>query len=195
MIWNQFAKHKIILASQSPRRQQLLAGLELEFEIRTKDTDESYSSALQREEVALYLAEKKADAFIPELKENEILITADTTVYIDGEILNKPQDRNEAIDMLTKLSGKTHTVITGVCLASCLKKFVFHGETEVTFTALEQKEIEHYIDNYSPFDKAGSYGAQDFIGYIGIEKMNGSYYNVMGLPLHLVYQHLKSFFL
>lgn len=165
----------------------------MEFEIRTKDTDESYSSALQREEVALYLAEKKADAFIPELKENEILITADTTVYINGEILNKPQDRDEAIGMLTKLSGHTHTVITGVCIASVTKKAVFHGETEVTFTNLEKWEIDHYIDHYAPFDKAGSYGAQDFIGYIGIEKMNGSYYNVMGLPLHLVYQHLKSF--
>jgi septum formation protein len=193
MIWNQFSKHKIILASQSPRRQQLLGGLELEFEIRTKDTDESYSSALQREEVALYLAEKKADAFIPELKENEILITADTTVYINGEILNKPMDRDEAIKMLTKLSGQTHTVITGVCLANIKKKVVFHGETEVSFTKLEKWEIEHYVDHYSPFDKAGSYGAQDFIGYIGIEKMNGSYYNVMGLPLHLVYQHLESF--
>lgn len=193
MIWKEFDDYKIILASQSPRRQMLLRGLELSFEIRVKDTDERFESTLKREQVALYLAEKKADAFISELKPNEIVITADTTVFLAGEILNKPQHREEAIEMLSKLSGNTHTVITGVCIANRAKKVVFHDETDVSFTNLSSWEIEHYIDHYAPYDKAGSYGAQDFIGYIGINELKGSYYNVMGLPLHRLYKELKSF--
>jgi septum formation protein len=183
----------IILASQSPRRQQLLKGLEVDFEVRTKDTDESFSDQLHREEVALYLAAKKADAFMEELSPEDILITADTTVYLEGDILNKPADRAEAISMLKRLSGKTHTVITAVCIADLSKRVVFHDETQVVFGALTDEEITHYVDTYAPFDKAGSYGAQDFIGYIGIQSLHGSYYNVMGLPLHRLYEELNRF--
>lgn len=184
---------KVILASQSPRRQALLKGLEVDFEVRTKDIDEDFPAELQREEVARYLADLKADAFMSGLGDNEILITSDTTVCLDNDILNKPQDRSEAIEMLGRLSGATHTVVTAVAMRSHERAVLFHDETEVTFCELTDAEIEHYVDHYHPFDKAGSYGAQDFLGYIAIEKMNGSYYTVMGFPLHLVYQELKLF--
>lgn len=184
---------KVILASQSPRRQALLKGLEVDYEIRTKDIDENFPAELQREEVARYLADLKADAFISDLSSNEILITSDTTVFLDNDILNKPKDRSEAIAMLRRLSGATHTVITAVAMRSLDRSVLFHDETEVSFCELTDDEIIHYVDHYHPFDKAGAYGAQDFLGYIAIEKMNGSYYTVMGFPLHRVYQELKSF--
>ena len=182
---------KIVLASKSPRRQQLIQGLGVDVEIRTKEIDESFSSSLKREEVALYLADKKARAFHGELAENEILITGDTIVCLGEEILNKPENFDDAVRMLKMLSGKSHTVITAVSISDSTKSELFHGETEVQFGQLDQEEIEYYITQFHPFDKAGSYGAQDFIGYIGIVDMKGSFYNVMGFPLHLVYACLK----
>lgn len=143
------------------------------------------------EQVAKYLAVKKAEFFRPAMK-NEIVITADTVVIINNYILNKPQDRTEAISMLNVLSGKTHLVMTGVCILSSEKEKSFDDTTEVTFKTLTQAEIEFYVDNYQPFDKAGAYGAQDWIGMVAIEKITGSYFNVMGLPIHKVYQHLSS---
>jgi len=184
---------KIILASKSPRRQELLRGLEIDFEIRAQDVDESFDPSLQGAEVARFLAQAKASAFLSSLQEDEILITSDTTVCLGDEILNKPADRAEAIGMLSKLSGQTHSVVSAVALTSKAKQVLFHDETSVHFRELTLKEIEHYVDQYRPFDKAGSYGIQDFIGFIGIDKMNGSYYTVMGLPLHLLYQELSSF--
>ena len=182
---------RIVLASKSPRRQQLIKGLGVEVEIRTKEVDESFSASLKREEVALYLAAKKAKAFESELEKDEILITGDTIVCLEDEILNKPADYKDAVRMLNQLSGKTHTVITAVSISDTTRTEVFHDETEVQFGQLSAAEIDYYIREYQPFDKAGGYGAQDFIGYIGIVNMKGSYYNVMGFPLHLVYQHLK----
>ena len=193
MLSTKLANKNIILASQSPRRQELLKGLEIEFEIRTKDIDEDFPADLKREQVARYLARLKANAFVEELQENDILITSDTTVCLDDLILNKPESRDEATQMLKQLRNRTHVVVTAVALTSVQKQAVFHDETEVTFGNFSDEEIEHYIEKYQPFDKAGSYGAQDFLGFIGITKLNGSYFNVMGFPLHLVYQELMKF--
>ncbi len=193
MILSNLEGKRVILASKSPRRQQLIQGLGIEVEIRTKEVEEDFSSELKREEVARYLAEKKANAFLEDLKEDEVVITGDTTVYLNGDILNKPEDRDDAVRMLKLLSGQTHTVITGVCLISLTRKVVLHDETDVTFRELTDEEINYYIDVHQPFDKAGSYGAQDFIGFVGIEDMHGSFYNVMGFPLHKVYSELAKF--
>lgn len=194
MILQNLQGKEIILASKSPRRQQLIKGLGIDINIQTREVDESFDeNELKRERVARFLAEKKADAFSAELREDQIVITGDTTVYLDGVILNKPEDREDALRMLGMLSGKTHTVITGVCILSTSKKIVLHDETDVTFGDLTQEEMEYYVDVYKPFDKAGSYGAQDFIGFIGIQDMKGSFYNVMGFPLHKIYAALKTF--
>ena len=193
MILKNLKGKNIILASKSPRRQSLLRGLDIDFEIRTKNIEESYPAVLKREEISLYLSELKAEAFRSELKENDILITSDTTVHLGENILEKPKDKEEAIDMLTRLAGKTHVVITAVTLTSPEKQKSFFQETKVTFTQLTNYEIEHYINLYQPFDKAGSYGVQEFLGYIGIEKLDGCYYNVMGLPLQKLYRELKTF--
>jgi septum formation protein len=183
----------IVLASKSPRRQFLLKEMGIDFEVRTKDTDESFSAELKREEVAYYLAKKKAEAFFFELKSNEILITADTIVCLENLVINKPSNKIEAIEMLTNLSGKMHTVFTGVCIASNQKNIVFTDKTDVYFNVFSQNEIEFYVDNYKPYDKAGAYGAQEWLGYIGIEKIEGSYFNVMGLPTHRIYKELMNF--
>lgn len=183
----------LVLASKSPRRQQLLAGLDIEFEIRTKDVDESFPSDLQAGEIPAYLAKVKADAFRQDLAPNEVLITADTVVWVDGQVLNKPENREEAIDMLKQLSGNLHHVYTGVSVVSKDKSVVFVDETIVEFVLLSDEEISHYIDKYKPYDKAGSYGVQEFIGYIGINRLEGSYFNVMGLPVHKLYEVLKDF--
>ena len=184
---------KIILASKSPRRQELLKGLNLDFEIRTKDVEENYSSNLKPEEVPLFLAQKKADAFIHELKDNEIIITSDTIVIHQNKILEKPVDRTHAQQMLRTLSGSEHVVITAVCVQSLTKKELFSDSTTVEFESLSAEEIDFYIDNYQPYDKAGSYGAQDWIGFVAIKKLTGSYFNVMGLPVHRLYKVLKDF--
>lgn len=184
---------KIILASQSPRRKELLLGLLDDFEIRVKLTDEKYPQNLSNYEIAKHISNVKADEFYNELKINEILIAADTIVCIDNTILEKPKTKEDAVFMLKKLSGKTHEVITGVTILSKNKKKSFYDKTLVQFYELTDKEISFYINKYKPFDKAGAYGIQEWIGYIGIKKIEGDYYNVMGLPLHLLYRELNNF--
>jgi nucleoside triphosphate pyrophosphatase len=187
-------KMKIILASQSLRRRQLLEEVGLKFELRIKDVDESYPDNLQCEEVVRYIAEKKSSAFADaDLSDGSVLITADTIVWLDGGSLLKPTDEQDAISMLGKLSGRKHRVATGVCLRSKDKKKVFHVLTDVTFKPLSLEERTYYIKNYKPYDKSGSYGVQEWIGYIGIERIEGSYSNVMGLPMKELYEELLQF--
>lgn len=181
----------LILASSSPRRQYLMKEAGFAFTVEKPDVEESFPAEMPVEQVAKYLASKKAEFFRPQIH-NEIVVTADTVVILEGKIMNKPVDRNEAIDMLSQLSGKTHLVMTGVCIIAKEKEESFDDTTEVTFQSLSNKEIEYYVDNYKPFDKAGAYGAQDWIGMVAIQKITGSYFNVMGLPIHKVYQHLKA---
>ena len=185
--------YRIILASKSPRRQQLLKELGVDFVIKTKDIEEVYPPHLKKEAVALFLSELKANAFKKDINENEIVITSDTIVCLDNEIIGKPTNRANAIEMLEKLSGKRHEVITAVTLFSNKKQISFSVCTEVFFKTLSMEEITYYIDNYKPYDKAGSYGIQEWIGYIGIEKIIGSYFNVMGFPVKEVYDALIKF--
>ena len=182
----------LILASSSPRRQYLMKEAGFTFRAQSPDIDESFPLELDIKKVPQYLARKKAKVFENSIT-NEIVISSDTVVILKDEILNKPLDRKEAIVMLGKLSGQTHTVITAVCLYSKEKMDCFDDHTEVTFKTLTQEEIEFYVDNYKPYDKAGAYGAQDWIGLVAIEKINGSYFTVMGMPMHLVYKHLINF--
>ena len=193
MLNEKFKNHKIILASGSPRRQQFLKELEIDFEIKLKEIEEIYPDHLQAEEITDFLAKLKASAFENELKDNEVLITSDTIVWLDNKALGKPIDASHALRMLTEMSGKTHKVITSVCLKSIKKEVVFHDETLVTFTDLSLDEIEFYLKNYKPFDKAGSYGIQEWIGLVAIEKIEGSYANVVGLPTHKLYKELMNF--
>lgn len=187
-------QHKhIILGSKSPRRKELLEGLAIPFETRTKEVDESFPNDIEQNKVAKFLAEKKCSAFVNELKENDIIITSDTIVLCDGEILGKPKDEQNAFEMLTKLSGTSHQVITGVCIKSAKKTVLFSDTTKVWFKPLTPEEIKYYIKYHKPFDKAGSYGIQEWIGYIGIEKIEGTYFNVMGLPVNLLYEKLQDF--
>ena len=190
---NNLKKKPLILASKSPRRQYLLNELGLQFEVRTKEVDESFPANLKAQEIPLYLCKKKADAFNNELNENTIVITADTIVWIDGQVLNKPENFDDAVRMLKLLSGKMHEVYTGVCLRSKEKTKSFYALTKVYFKTLSQEEIEYYINNYNPYDKAGSYGAQEWLGYIAIEKIEGTYFNVMGLPIKELYEELLAF--
>lgn len=183
----------IILASKSPRRQNLLKELGFDFEIKTKEIEEIYPPELQRKDVAVFLSELKASAFVKDLEDNDLIITSDTIVCLKDEIIGKPIDREDAVCMLGKLSGNKHEVITAVTLLSKEKQYTFYDVTEVSFKTLTTQEIEFYIDNYQPFDKAGSYGIQEWIGFIGIEKINGSYFNVMGLPVKRVYDELLRF--
>lgn len=193
MFSQKFAGTEIILASASPRRRQLLAGLDIEFEVKTKEISEDFSAETPVSQVPLYLAQKKAEAFGAELQKNQLIIAADTIVSIEGRILNKPNSLQEARTMLEMLSGKMHEVITGVCLLSKYKKELFADITQVYFRSLSKVEIDYYVEHYKPFDKAGSYGAQEWLGMIAIERIEGSYFNVMGLPVHLLYEKLKSF--
>jgi septum formation protein len=185
---------RIILASQSPRRQLLLGEMGLDFEVRVPDVEEIYPVGLSAGEIAIYLAELKADSFPDEVTvPGTIIITADTIVSLEDEILGKPVTREEAVEMLRKLSGKMHVVVTGVCLRSAGKKRSFFTRTLVWFRELSAREISYYVDNFHPFDKAGGYGAQEWIGYIGISRIEGSYFNVMGLPVKELYEELVSF--
>ncbi|KAA6328119.1 Septum formation protein Maf [termite gut metagenome] len=185
-------KYKIILASNSPRRKELLAGLGIEYTVKViPDIDESFPETLKGEEIPLYIARKKADAYKQAIRPDELVITADTIVWLDGETIGKPADEADAIQMLQKLSGKTHQVITGVCLTTTDWQRSFSTLTEVTFATLTREEIEYYVKNFHPFDKAGSYGVQEWIGFIGVESISGSYYNVMGLPIQRLYRELK----
>lgn len=185
--------HHLILASKSPRRQQLLKDAGFDFSVKTKDVAEDFPSTLPASEVAKYLAEKKANAFTDEIEPDEIVITADTVVIINNQILAKPADKREAFDMIKSLSGTHHEVITGVCLKGKSKQQTFDDITRVYFKNLSDDEINYYIDNYKPFDKAGAYGIQEWIGMIGITKIEGSYFNVVGLPVQKLYQQLLDF--
>ena len=185
---------RIILGSQSPRRQELLRGLDVDFEVRTiAGLEEHYPDTLQGAEIPLFLAKQKADAFLPSLTDDDLLITADTIVWLDGRVYGKPTDAADARAMLRTLSGRTHEVITGVCLTTTRRQESFSATTQVTFANFSNQEIDYYIEHYRPFDKAGSYGVQEWIGYIGVESINGSFYNVMGLPVQRLYQKLKEF--
>ena len=185
-------KFPLILASKSPRRQELLRQAGFSFQVQSKETDESFSADMPAEKVARYLAEKKAAAFKEELN-NEILLTADTTVLIDGQVLNKPANREEAQSMLRKLSGRSHQVVSGACLLHKEEVSSFDDVTEVFFREISEQEIAYYIDSYQPYDKAGAYGIQEWIGLVAVEKIIGSFYTVMGLPVHEVYRHLKEY--
>ena len=186
--------YNIILATKSPRRLQLLQLLGLTFSVQTKDVDENFPSHLQREQVALHLAIKKAGAFEEVIAvPKNLVITADTIVVLGNEVINKPVDRNDAIQILQKLSGNMHEVFTGVCISSSEKKELFFERSEVYFKKLSLQEIEYYIDNFKPYDKAGAYGIQDWFGLTAIEKINGCFYNVMGLPTKKLYEHLQKF--
>lgn len=184
---------KILLASNSPRRHELLTQLGIDFSVRVKEVDEDFPTDLKRAEVAEYLAGKKADAYLADLQAGEIIITADTIVCLDDQVLNKPADFAEALRMLRSLSGRMHEVFTGVCLLSLNKKVVFHDVTQVYFKDLSDEEISQYITKYQPYDKAGAYGAQDWIGMVAITRLEGSFYNVMGLPVHRLYAALQNF--
>ncbi len=184
-------KRPLILASSSPRRQYLMKEAGFEFTVEKPDVEETFPPEMPVDEVARYLASKKAEYFRLRIQ-NEIIVTADTVVILFNKILNKPRDRKEACDMLTSLSGRTHLVMTGVCILSKEREESFDDTTEVTFQSLTKEEIEFYVDHYKPYDKAGAYGAQDWIGMVAIKKITGSYFNVMGLPIHKVYEHLKS---
>ncbi len=193
MQFENLKQYEFILASKSPRRQFLLKDLGLNFEVHTKDVDESFPDNLKAQEIPLYLCEKKANAFDKELNENTIVITADTIVWIENQVLNKPENYDDAVRMLQLLSGKMHEVYTGVCLKSKTKTKTFYALTKVYFKKLSQSEIEYYIKNYNPYDKAGAYGAQEWIGYIAVERIEGSYFNVMGLPVRELYEELLKF--
>jgi septum formation protein len=184
--------HKLILGSKSPRRQELLKGMGFEFEIRTQDSDESFPEEMELDKVAEFIAEQKAKVLIPTLKNDELLICSDTAVIVDNQFLAKPENRDYAVAMLKKLSGKTHKVVTGVYLAIQQQAWSFSNTTLVTFSELSDQEINHYVDTYKPYDKAGSYGIQEWIGFIGIEKMEGSYFNVMGLPTAKLWKELSQ---
>ena len=184
---------KIILSSNSPRRKELLAGLGVDFEVRVlKGVDERYPDDIPLNEVPLYIAIEKASAYT--VAQDELVVTADTVVIVDNEILGKPKDRDEAYGMLRKISGKTHQVVTGVCLTTIDDQRSFTVTTDVEFKELSDNEIYYYIDKYRPFDKAGAYGIQEWIGYVGVLSLKGSYYNVMGLPVQRIYEEFTSYF-
>jgi septum formation protein len=190
-MFNNLEGKKIILASNSPRRQELLKGLEVAFEVRVSVVEEKIPADLKPEYVAAYLSKLKSDVF-GKLEVGELLITSDTVVIENNHILGKPANEQEAFDMLKSLSGDTHTVMTAVTMRDISKQITLEDETLVTFRFLTEDEIWHYIYNYKPFDKAGAYGIQEWIGFMGVTRIEGSYYNVMGFPLHLVYEQLKK---
>jgi septum formation protein len=189
----QFKNYNFILGSNSPRRKEILKDIGLNFSVFPSNIEENFNKNIKLENIGAFLAEKKANAIKNELKENDLLITADTTVIHNNELLSKPENTLQAKEMLNKLSGKSHKVITGVCLLSKNKKSSFSCETIVTFNDLDQIEIEFYINKFKPFDKAGSYGIQEWIGLIGIKKIEGLYTNVVGLPASMLYTELKKF--
>lgn len=187
-------KYNIVLASKSPRRQELLKGIGVDFTILTKEVDESFPAKLPLIDVAPFLSLKKAKAFEDaELPDNYMVITADTVVIVENEILGKPKDRDDAVRMMNLLSGKVHKVVTGVTVHTKEKTKTFSVISKVTFETLDNQEVDYYIDNFRPYDKAGAYGVQEWIGYIGVSNVEGSYFNVMGLPTQRLYKVLKEF--
>lgn len=184
-------KYKVILASNSPRRKELLAGLGVNYEVRTlPDIEESYPDTLQGADIPMYIAKEKADAYLSVMQPGELMITADTIVWLEGKVLGKPRDREDALQMLRDMSARTHEVFTGVCLTTTEWQRSFTARTEVRFAELSEEEITYYVDKYQPMDKAGSYGVQEWIGFIGVEYIAGSYYNIMGLPVQKLYREL-----
>jgi septum formation protein len=192
MLHDKLKNYKLILASGSPRRQQFFKDLDLDFEIRLKEIEEVYPPELKREAITNYLAVLKSNAFEGTLAENELLITSDTIVWHNGKALGKPKDKEDAFAILTSLSNSTHEVITSVCFKSISKTDVIFEVTTVTFNVLSKEAITYYIEKYKPFDKAGAYGIQEWIGFIGVAKIEGSYPNVMGLPVDKVYEYLNK---
>lgn len=185
--------YKIVLASNSPRRRELLSGLNLEYTVRVlPDIDESYPDTLKGEEIPMYISREKAKAYRNSMAEDELIITADTVVCINEKVLGKPRTQEEAKEMLRELSGKTHQVITGVCLMTCGLQRTFSATTQVTFDVLTEDEIEFYVEKFRPLDKAGAYGVQEWIGFVGVSRLEGSYFNVMGLPVQRLHQELKK---
>lgn len=190
---NWLPKYNYVLASKSPRRQELIHDLGIDFRVEIRDVEENYPAELYREEIPVFLAELKAKPFLGSLSENDLLITADTIVWLEGEVFGKPSDREDAFRILKKLSGKEHQVISGVCLTGMEKQKSFFSISNVSFRELSDKEIYFYIDEFKPYDKAGAYGIQEWIGYIGITHIEGSFYNVMGLPVQQLYSEIISF--
>ena len=187
-------KYKVVLASNSPRRKELLSGLGIDYEVKTlPDIDESFPEGLTEVETATYIARAKADVYRNIMQPDELIITADTIVWLDGEVMGKPLDGEDARRMLRALSGKTHQVITGVCLMTIDRQKAFVTVTDVTFCQLSEEEIDYYVERYRPMDKSGSYGIQEWIGFVGVESISGSYFNVMGLPIQRLYTELKKF--
>jgi septum formation protein len=195
MIIDNLNNYRIILASRSPRRQQLLRELGLKFEVVIKDYEETYPEGIIGEEIARYVSHEKAIIFKNEISDNEIVITADTIVWCNGKVLGKPRNYDDAVHILEEISGNTHEVITGVCLYSSHKEKIFSVSTKVTFASLTVEEIRYYIDNFSPYDKAGAYGIQEWIGIVACTNIEGSYFNVVGLPVQRLYKELQSFIL
>lgn len=186
--------YKIILASNSPRRKELLAGIDVQFEVRViQDIDESYPADLPTKDIAEYISHKKAAVYQQQMAPDELIITADTVVVLGNEVMGKPHDEADARRMLRELSGRTHQVITGVTLTTIQKQVSFSVETDVTFKQLSDSEIDYYVSHYKPFDKAGAYGIQEWIGHIGVTALQGSYFNVMGLPVQRIYEALRQF--
>jgi septum formation protein len=187
------AKYKIVLASNSPRRKELLSGLDLVYEVKTLPyIEEIYPDNLWKEEIPVYLARLKADSYKSQMEAETLLITADTIVWLNGKVYGKPLNETDAKKMLLALSGKPHEVITGVCLTSREKQMLFYAVSQVKFASLDENEINYYVEKYKPYDKAGAYGVQEWIGYIGVESLSGSFYNVMGLPVRMLYGYLKE---
>lgn len=192
-LFSRLSDFEIVLASQSPRRQELLRGLDIPFVVKiVPDVDESFPDYLTAGDIPLFLAKKKSDAHQSFINAKTILITADTIVWLENRVLGKPADEEDAIKMLQQLSGKVHHVFTGVCIRSLEKQVDFVADSEVRFGELTDEEIRYYVEKYCPFDKAGSYGVQEWIGYIAVETIHGSFYNVMGLPIHQLYEALKQ---
>lgn len=184
----------IILGSQSPRRRELMAGLDIPFSCVTIDADESYPAELKGGDIPMYISRAKARAYVSELQDNDLLITSDTIVWLNGEMLGKPQDEAEAKAMLVRLSGQTHEVYTAVCFADKNGELETWVDcTKVTFNTLSEDDIDYYVNKYRPLDKAGAYGVQEWIGYVGVTRMEGSYFNVMGFPICHVYERLKKY--
>lgn len=187
-------KYEIVLASNSPRRKELLQRMGVNFRVRTLfGIDESYPDSLRGEDIVCYISRNKAKAYQSSMAPNELLITADTIVYVDGEVMGKPKNAEQAKEMLHKLSGKTHQVITGVTIVTAKRTENFGVTSQVKFTNITDEEINFYVDNYLPFDKAGAYGIQEWIGIVAVEEIKGSYFNVVGLPVQRLYQKLKTF--
>ena len=193
MTLDNLKKYRIILASNSPRRRELLSGLGIDYEVKTlPGIEENYPDNLQGDEIPVYIAREKAEAYRPYIQKDELIITADTIVYLDGQVLGKPKDEADAARMLRLLSGRVHQVITGVCITTADTQRAFATTTDVTFDTLSEEEINYSVTNYRPLDKAGAYGVQEWIGFIGVTRLEGSYFNVMGLPVQRLYKELKK---